>query len=244
MKPVLCLFLEDSRRRVQSRLKKQLQGDPAPSNLHVFTDWPRIGEGGIEQLERWMELYPDTRFIIIDTWKKVKPRGGGNKNSYDADYEAIEPLQRFASDAHVSVLILHHTRKAAADDVIDELNSSTGLTGAVDSIMVLKRERGQGKADGELHITGRDIEEQALGLRFDTEFCNWILMGEAQECRRSEIREQIIALLGNNELGMTPKEIAEALHLKGGTVRRRLSAMLDDGQLAKHKERYTLPTYG
>jgi len=50
--------------------------------------------------------------------------------------------------------------------VLDEMMGSTAMIGAVDAILILKRERGEGQAS--LFITGRDIEqEREIPLRFD-----------------------------------------------------------------------------
>src|SRR5918997_2154354 len=39
---VLYLALEDNERRIHNRLNKLLAGRPAPPNLHIPTEWPRL----------------------------------------------------------------------------------------------------------------------------------------------------------------------------------------------------------
>ena len=51
------------------------------------------------------------------------------------------------------------------------VSGSTGLTGAVDGTFLLRRERGDDCA--ELLITGRDVQDQTLRLRFQR--CVWTL---------------------------------------------------------------------
>ena len=46
----------------------------------------------------------------------------------------------------------------AAADPLDEVNSSIGLTGGVDGVMILKRERT--RADATIFVAGRDVEEE------------------------------------------------------------------------------------
>src|SRR5712664_4962627 len=76
------------------------------------------------------------------------------------------PLKRLADTYHVSILAVHHLRKTASTDVLDEITGSTGMTGAVDGTLILKRERGQ--MEESLFVTGRAIEhEQQLALSFD-----------------------------------------------------------------------------
>jgi len=84
----------------------------------------------------------------------------------------------------VAILVVHHLRKMSADDPLDEISGSTGLTGGVDGILVLKCDRGA--ADAYLHVTGRDIEEdQEYALHWDQEVAGWSLVGDADEFRLS-----------------------------------------------------------
>jgi len=70
------------------------------------------------------------------------------------------------------VLIVHHTRKASADDPFDELNGTTGLLGAADGGMIIRRKRGA-KHDT-LHVTGKDLTEYLeLAMEFDSERAMW-----------------------------------------------------------------------
>jgi AAA domain len=54
----LYLALEDNRRRLQKRLRKLLKDGSALERLHIATDWPRLGEGGVEALEAWLGGVP------------------------------------------------------------------------------------------------------------------------------------------------------------------------------------------
>ena len=68
-------------------------------------------------------------------------------------------MQSLAGEYGVGILVVHHARKLGAADPLDEISGSTGLSGGADSILVLKRDRG--RADAYLHVTGREIEEEA-----------------------------------------------------------------------------------
>ncbi|MCW4014258.1 MAG: AAA family ATPase, partial [Candidatus Bathyarchaeota archaeon] len=63
---VLYLGLEDTPRRLQDRLRLILNGREAPSNLHIYTHWPRFNEHGAEALDLFLSEYPDTKLVIID----------------------------------------------------------------------------------------------------------------------------------------------------------------------------------
>jgi hypothetical protein len=126
---ILYLGLEDNKRRLQRRLKKILDGRPVPAKLDVHWEWKRFDEGGIAQLDKWLEDHPDTRLVVIDTLKKVRPRDNGKRSMYDLDYESLEPLMGVAAKHGVAIVVVHHLRKLEAGDALDMISGSTGLTG-------------------------------------------------------------------------------------------------------------------
>src|SRR5829696_2834797 len=232
----LYLALEDNRRRLRKRLDKLLSGSPAPEGLHIALAWPRLNEGGAEALDEWLEVHPDARLVVVDTLKKVRARASGNRNVYDVDYEALEPLLPLAAEYGVAIVVVHHLRKTGAADPLDEISGSTGLSGGVDGALILKRDRG--RADAYLHVTGRDIEEDAeYALRWDHTLAAWSLVGDADEYRQSEERRVIIELLQSSG-PLAPKDVAEALDKNASTTRVLLRKMLADGQVVVEEGRY------
>jgi len=226
----LYLALEDNPRRLQKRLDKLLSGSPAPEGLHIALEWPRLNEGGAEALDEWLEVHPDARLVVVDTLKKVRARASGNRNVYDVDYEALEPLLPLAAEHGVAIVVVHHTRKLGATDPLDEISGSTGLSGGVDGALVLKRDRG--RADAYLHVTGRDIEEeQELALRWDPTTARWCIVGDADEYRMGEERAAVLRVLKNANGPLSPKDVAEAIAKNSGAVRELLSQMVKSGEV-------------
>ena len=225
----LYLALEDNPRRMQRRLTKVLAGERAPEGCHIQTEWNRFDQGGIEALHYWLQDHPNTRLVVIDTLKKVRPRGNGNKNIYDVDYEALEPLLPLAAEHNVTIIVVHHNNKMIEpSDPFDAISGSTGLPGGVDNVMILNRERG--KADAFLYVDGRDIEEQGEHpLKWDHDVCSWILSdGEPIEYRMSDERRAIYdALPDYGETGIGPKAIATATGMTEDNVRYLLGKMVD-----------------
>ena len=228
---VLYLALEDGRQRLQWRLQTLLKSsDQMPSRLHLAMEWPPLDEGGLEELELWLQRYASTaRLIIIDTFQRIRPAGSGD-SVYSIDFNSLRELTDLTREFPVCIMVVHHTRKAGAEDAFDTMSGSTGLTGAVDALLVLKRSRG--RADAEMHITGRDVEETAKALRFDKETMVWQLLGEAHEVWQSADRAAIRTLLKGAEKGMRAGEIAAYLGKREMSVRQTLSRMLRDGQVS------------
>src|SRR5260370_38799705 len=186
-----------------------------PNTLEFALDWPRLGEGGLASLEEYLKAHPDLRLVVIDTWVRVAPPSGERRCSqYEGDYEALTPLKRLADTYHVSILAVHHLRKTGSSDVLDEIIGSTGVTGAVDGTMILKRDRGQTEAT--LFVTGRDVElEKQLALSFDATTALWTLVGNAEEGGCTRAPQEILDLLREQGPdGMNPRGIVEALGKK------------------------------
>jgi hypothetical protein len=222
---VLYLALEDSHRRLQARLEQVLGNDTAPDALEFRTDLPRLDDGGVLEIQDWLEAHPDARLIILDTLARVKPRASKNAQLYDADSDALKPLHRMALERGVAVLIVHHTRKAGADDVFDTISSSTGLTGIVDAMMVLRRPRNDSTAT--LSVTGRDLEEQEVAMRFDPVTALWQVLGDAKQYETvTPERKAVLDILTKP---MTPAEVAKVLNRDPSSTRKLIFGMKGAG---------------
>ncbi|MFK4084162.1 hypothetical protein ACI2LF_08660 [Kribbella sp. NPDC020789] len=143
----------------------------------------------------------------------------------------------------IAVVLVHHLRKMAADDFTAELSGTNGIVGAADTIMALKRPRGE--ADGVLHITGRDVDEAERAMRFDSDNGTWeLLAGAAVDHTLHRPRASILAYLRQFP-GASPKAISDALGDDRDTIRRTCARMADDGQLRRRDGgRYFPPDTG
>lgn len=214
----------------------------APARLHIATEWPRMDEGGAEMLGEWLVDHSEARLVVVDILKKVRPQASVHRSVYEADYEALEAMQKLAGEYGIALLVVHHLRKLGASDPLDELSGSTGLSGGADGILVLKRDRG--RADAYLHVTGREIEEEAeLALRWDADLASWTLVGDAEEYRVSRERQDIVRVLNEAGEPMTPTEVAELLDKSANSVKYLMWRMSKDGQLTTvGKGRYSPTT--
>jgi len=225
---VLYLALEDRLRRIKNRLGKILCGSPFPENLLIAESWQRLDKGGLDDLKEFFKAHDGCRLVVIDTLAKVRPPRAKNRDPYEWDMAVGGALQSLANQFRVSILVVHHTRKAEADDPLDSVSGTTGITGAADAVMILKRGRGQ--ADGTLTLAGRDIEEQELALKFHPQEGAWELLGDAAEYAKSKERQEIIKILRENG-PKTPKEIADLLEKKQSNIKVLLWKMVKDGEV-------------
>jgi RecA-family ATPase len=188
---VLYCALEDNMRRLQSRMQKLLPMSSWPKRLNFLTEMPRFGEGGLQLIWNWIQQADTPRLVIIDTLAMVKQPAKRNQTAYDADYESVVELRKMAAQANVAIVIVHHLRKAEADDAFDTVSGTLGLTGAPDSILVLKRD----SSGAVLHGRGRDLTEIEKAMTFHSDFCRWQIIGNAQEVKRSREQEKILNVI-------------------------------------------------
>ncbi|WP_103379749.1 AAA family ATPase [Pseudonocardia dioxanivorans] len=227
--PVLYLALEDTPRRLQSRMRTVLAGRPAPTGLTLSIACDPMPAGGDEQVDAWLTAHPGARLVVIDVFAKVRGNPPAGVAAYDADYAAMGRIKRVADRHGVAVLLVHHVRKAAAEDFLATVSGTNGLAGAADAVLVLERARAQ--ADGVLHVTGRDVDETDYPLAFDSQAGAWrVLDGPTEDYLMRDTRAQIMRFLRDYP-GQRPKQIAEALQLDATTVRQTCRRMVADGQL-------------
>jgi AAA domain-containing protein len=228
--PVLYLALEDTPRRLQSRMRKVLDGKPAPNGLTLDVHCPPLPAGGDFYIAEWLDTNPGARLVVIDVFTKVRGRAAeGTSSAYEADYAAVGLAKRLADTYGVAVILVHHVRKASAEDFLQTVSGTNGLAGAADAVLVLERARAQ--ADGILHVTGRDVDETDYPLAFDPGAGAWTLLdGPAEDYLMQDTRV-LIARFVRDYPGQKPAQIAEALNIAAGTVRQTCKRMVDAGQL-------------
>ncbi len=237
---VLGLFLEDTEKSLKARLDRILQFKPKPKKLHYRVEGIKFDNKGLANVNCWLDKHPDTRLVIIDTLQKVRPRVTGKSPLYQEDYQALEGLKKIADDRGIGILIIHHLRKTKSEDPLDTVSGTTGLTGCADSILVLTRSRG--RADSNLFISGRNIEERELALEFNSQSLKWSILGDSQDFNLSDERTQILNLLRKNGKPMPPKKISEKLGKSRESIRYLLAEMFKNDQILKLKKgNYTIP---
>jgi hypothetical protein len=232
---VLYCALEDNERRLKDRLRLLLNGRPAPENLHFLLNLPRIGDGFVEALREYLEAHPNIRLVVIDTLSKIKPVKGKDESVYESDYKAGEGIKSLTDQFRFSCVMVFHTRKAEAEDPIEKVSGSFGLTGGVDNVWIIDRKTSE--SEGKLSITGRDIEEQELAVSFDKEIFQWVCRGDAAMYGENTAREEVLKhFRDTNNRPMKANELCLALgktRQEYDGLRKLLHRMVQNGKLSE-----------
>ena len=197
---VLYLALEDSMMRLQKRLCAMT--DEGSENLFFCNRAPRLDEGLLDELKLFKQGHPDTALIVIDTFLLVRaPAKNNGQNMYERDYVEMNRFQQFAMENDLSIVLIHHGKKAEESDPYKQASGSMGMTAAADSYLLLKR-LDRIAREGTLYISGRDIESRDVKIKMNDDAI-WELAEELEyELERTDpyIRAIVLYLLSANDL--------------------------------------------
>ena len=235
---VLYAALEDTKRRMKDRVSKLTQDDPGIDlrKMETVYDLPR-GAAGCAHIEDWLKDHPDARLVVVDVLAKFREPSSKGESIYSSDYATVSTIKRLSDEYRVTILLVHHTRKADADDAFDTISGSMGLMGAADGALILARPRFSPTAV--LSITGRDIEQDGeRALKWDDRpgRAGWILEeepGAALMARMEPASRAIADMLRELGRSMTLEEIFDEASKRGlgaGTkdaIKKRLQRMVD-----------------
>lgn len=225
----LYYALEDGQRRGQDRLRTALGGRTLPyGRVEIRWSAPKVGDGLEDDIAAWLDVHPDARLVAIDTLGKVRPRTNGKRNAYEIDVEDLGRLQDLFRDRPgVALVIVHHARKEAGDDFLASVSGTYGITGSADTILVLKRKRLE--TFGTLIVTGRDVEEAEVPVKFDEgRWTDAPANLAAASFERAEVYRVISA-----EGPVFPKAIGDRTGLERSSVAQMVAKLVDSGAVAR-----------
>ncbi len=235
---VLALMLEDNQRRLQSRVRQMIGSEGWPARITFHTDWPRLDDGGVMKIEAWIARVANPKLVIVDVWAKVRGRADGKKSAYADDFESLAVLQRVASKHRLGIVVMHHASKRDnPDDPFDLVSGTTGLTGAADSVLILRKEAGQ--ADAVLYGRGRDLPVFEKALRFDGTRGLWAVLGDAEQYRATTLEGRIVKELAKAEEPMAPGEVAALVEGQTPSVKAALYRLARTGKAINHRGKFS-----
>ncbi len=83
-----------------------------------------FGVGHLDLLRAEVEARPDTRLVVIDPLVSVVSRSGIDDHRQTEVRRVLDPLRHFAEQTGVTVVVVCHLNKAAAETAIDKIAGS------------------------------------------------------------------------------------------------------------------------
>lgn len=168
---VLYLALEDSKRRMQERMKAQGWTVDAAQNMTVLTlDDFRKHIGFLHYRGNSEKLYTIVdqgkfRLVVVDTMSRAFS-GLRDLDKAEVVTPVLSPLQEAAISQNFLYLFLdHHAKpKGFNPNPVDDLMASTAKSAVADTLAGLYRDEQGFK---KLMVTGRDMEETTSVLKWD-----------------------------------------------------------------------------
>lgn len=219
---VLYMALEDTEKRIRDRMNEMLDYTDAPDFDFIY-DVDKKGPGFNEDLEAYLQENPDTKAVIIDVLEKIRTSKPGSQSEYSHDYDELGALQKLANKHGVALITVTHCRKTRDYDWINEIAGGVGVTGAADTILMLKKE-GQKNPDGKLFITGRDVPGNEIAVRLN-EHLKWDYVGTSDELEL----EKALEIYNSSPISKTIRLLLEKNHGQwSGTSRELLDCGLKE----------------
>lgn len=247
-RPVFYLALEDGDRRLQDRCRKLLIDGPIPDAFEYVTK--ATPADVLQLIDVWLERHGERQpLVMLDTLGKVMPQAAPGESAYSRDYRVGGHLKAL-SDAYpgTTLMVVHHTRKAAGDDWMDSTSGTQGLNGSADFTIALSRARLETEAV--LKVTGRDVREGEYAMT--SAEGSWALAGHSlAEAARAAEQVRAVAGLGDRSAeivdhvsrhpaGVTAADVGKALELPD--ARRYLARLVDAGRLVRLERGRYAPT--
>ena len=232
---VLYLALEDTERRIQSRLMRICGGETG--EIAFATEAEVLGRGFEEQITNYLHNHPQAKLVIVDTLIKVREINSRG-SAYADDYATMTAFKRIADRYGITMLIVHHTRKQEASDIMDMISGTTGIMGCADGAMVLERPLRR-VPKGSISMTGRDFQDAKISLTQNPETMCWEFAGYTDELPEEQLDPVLTAVamlveqqspwVGTaEELRIQLQELCPRLDLKANALSRRLNTQMQE----------------
>lgn len=230
---VLYINLEDSPTKVKQRQIAQGWAD----NLPVYwMDKFKLSE--LDDLRELADEIPDLRLVILDTFSRI--RDDNQKESSAELGKILEPLQEWAKERGVCVLLMHHTGKVNSDhpsaDPFDALRGSTSIRATCRGAMVII----PGESSYRLLAENGYADRLDVNIRIKPETLEWNLIGNWTPRIDGDMKAQILDHL--NLVGeATVSEVAKVLNFNATSVSTIMSRLSRDGIVDKCGGKGRLP---
>jgi hypothetical protein len=220
-----CIYLALEEREQELRADFRAMGADGTEPISVHAD--SAPEGGTRALVELVRTHCPALAVIDPLFRLARVR---DEKAYSEVYGALGPLIDVSRETGTHILIAHHSGKAAKGDAIDSPLGSTALSGAVSTLILLKR-NDKYRSVQTVQRIGTDIPETVLS--FDPETHELSVVGTCAEADSDAIAHQMVDYLQSSEEEKTEPEIFESTEGANAAKRKALRLAVDRGWIRR-----------
>lgn len=231
----IYLANEDSEKRLQKRFKAL----GAERGIHFISglDSDRALPKGAEAhsfIRALKNRLPNTACIIVDTMAAIRatPPSRTKKDDYALAEEEFSALRKLAHELNIAIIVVHHTRKATEHDAspVERLLGSQGIGATAETIMVMQPKGVD--LDVKLHITGKDVEQQDLIMKWQSPGFSW--PEDMAEAELGDFQRKCLERM--RAFPCTQKDIESELGADKGQISKAVAKLRRSGLAEKDQE--------
>lgn len=222
---VIYVNLEDSSTKIKQRQIAQGWSEGLPV---YWLDKFKLSE--LDDLKDIADELPDLRLIVLDTFSRI--RDDSQKESSAELGRTLEPLQEWAKERGICILITHHTGKANADNVssdpFDALRGSTSIRATCRGAIVIV----PGEFSYRLLAENGYSDRLDVNVRINPETLEWRMLGNWTPRVDGDMKAQILDYINLHGEG-TVAQIAQELSFNAASVSTIMSRLHRDDLVQK-----------
>jgi RecA-family ATPase len=224
---VFYAALEDLPRRLKDRMIKQRWEQGLPAEFLTLDSYAEvIGDLAGEGCQKLTEMIEerDYRLVIIDTLSRAI--GAGDQNEVEEMTNLLKPLQAAAHRQNSVIVMIDHHNKAGGfgrdqPDAIGDILGSTAKGAVADTVIGMYRERN--KAGARFALTGRDVEETLMDIRFNAYQGIWEIDGGERGLTQQQL--EVLNVMEDLKGPEGVAEIAVRVGRNRGSVHKQLAEL-------------------
>jgi hypothetical protein len=190
-------------------------------------DWSAISAAAISECARI-----GARLLIVDTLAQFTGIQGDRENSAGDALAAMLPMQR-VTNHEIAVLLTRHERKAGGE-VGDSGRGSSAYAGAVDTVITLRRPRGNSRPTLRILQALSRFDEVPRELTIELTPNGYKSLGQVKRVTETEAKHKILGVLkGLTTEGATESDLIKHLAGSRTTVQRCLHQLEEDGEIGR-----------
>jgi hypothetical protein len=221
----LCIYLALEERPEDVTADFRAMGATGDEPILVHAD--AIPAAGILALICLVQERKPTLVVIDPLFRMIHVK---DEKAYAETYAALGPLIDVARSVGTHVMLTHHMGKGMKMDPVDSPLGSTGIGGAVSTLIILRRSEAY-RTIATVQRLGQDLPETVLA--FDPESRSLSLGVERSEADALAVGEEILRFLEGAHQSKTEPEITDGVEGRTKDVRRALRKLVGQGKVTR-----------